>query len=325
MKVRFRIPENRDPLRDNGITVPMAPAQRPRVQGWRWYALMLTLLGLVLWGVAHLLLRMLSLDGSGYISYSQLELRAPGNSRIDAVLVEEGQAIAAGEALLRLRPLDPGMTAPQVQAQAVQGLLRELMACERSILDSYHQLQNRSRLQLTSMGGGRPELCLTRLRQTLQVALGRSAADGAGNDTLPLAAPAGSQVERVWVLPGEFVAMNRPLLTLRLGNEPQVRVWMESRYLNRVQPGRSATVRLPDGARRRATVIRVGLSTEKVPIDLKGVLLTDSRSNLLVLLRLDEALARQEQVNNLPVEVRFTWLDEYPRLKSALLRAGFRV
>lgn len=265
MKVRFRTPEERDPLRDCGIRVPMAPAKRPDIPRWRWYMLIGLVTLPLLWMMGRFFAELMSLKGSGYINYPQLELRAPSGGRIEEVLVEEGQQLAAVEPLLR-----------------------------------FH-----------SREGGRVELIPA--KPSPAAAAGSREEDGQGMAETPI------QVERVWITPGEYVAADSLLLTLRTDPNPVVHAWMDSSYLERLRPGRPATVQLPDGAERPATVARVALSTEAPPDELRDVL-AGRRSSLLVVLRLNQPLAESQRINHLPVEVRLNWLDEYPRLRTGISR-----
>lgn len=333
MKVRFQIPEEQDVLREHGIKLNMAPAKRTKIPRWRWYLLVLLVVFPFAWIAGRFAMDLLSLSGSGYVSYAQLELRAPANGQLQEVLVQEGQGVEEGTVLLRLHNTDvekaaalQNATVPMVSGTAASNVdLRPLMEAvdrESVALERYRQLQAEG--AATAGEVHEVESRLLAARRDLQMA-GRTPGNQTvtmrvntrGLEEMQIKAPAAGQVERVWVKPGEFVAPNNPLLTLRTNNEPVVRAWMDSRYMNRVQTGRAATVRLPDGSHRRAIITRVELSTEKVPVELHSPL-AENRSNLLVLLRLDQALGSGQQVNNLPVEVSLHWLDDYPQIREEL-------
>ncbi|MDQ8036403.1 MAG: HlyD family efflux transporter periplasmic adaptor subunit [Pedobacter sp.] len=335
MKVRFHVPEAQDVMRDHGIRLAMAPSKRTHIPRWRWYLLVLLVVFPFAWIAGNFAMDLLSLSGSGYVSYAQLEMRAPVNGRIEQVLVKEGDDVSAETLLLQLHNTDvekaaalQNATIPTVSGRpAAKADLRPLLDAiqhEQAIVEKYRQLQADGAATLGEVQEAEGRLLAA--RRDLEAA-GRDTGNRTvsmrvntkGLEEMQLRAPAAGQVERIWVKPGEFVVPNSPMLTLRTNNEPVVRAWMDSRYMNRVQEGRAATVRLPDGSHREAVITRVELSTEKVPNELHSPL-AENRSNLLVLLQLQQDLGNGQQVNNLPVEVKLHWLDDYPRLKEELPR-----
>lgn len=333
MKVRFHVPEAQDVMRNQGIRLHMAPAKRTHIPRWRWYLLVLFVVFPFAWIAWNFAADLLALSGSGYVSYAQLEVRAPANGQIQEVLVKEGDDVAAGTELLRLHNTDlekaaalQNATVPMVSGRpagkADLGPLLDAIRHEQGIVDKYRRLQADGAATLGEVQEAEGRLLAA--RRDLEAA-GRDTGNRtvsmrvntAGLEDMKVTAPSDGQVERVWVRPGEFVVPNNPLLTVRTNSEPLIRAWMDSRYINRVQEGREATVRLPDGSRRPAVITRVEMSTEKIPNELHSPL-SENRSNLLVLLQLQQPLGNKQEVNNLPVEVRLHWLDDYPRLKEEL-------
>lgn len=255
MKVRFRSPEKRDPHRDRGISFEMAPASRPRGLLWRWYLLVLLVALPAIWLVLRFAGELLSLKGSGYITYARFEVSAPVNGVVGEIRTGEGRLIGKGDGVVVLRPVAGSMPAGDIPGS-------------------------------THGQAGAAEEAVT------------SAEDG--------------RVERVWVRPGEAVAVGAPLLTVRTQDEPLLQAWMDVRHLDRLWPGRPATVQLPDGSARRARITHVRPSTELTPPGLiSGA--AGPRSRLVIGLRLEEPLTSKQMINQLPVEVRLHWRDEFFR------------
>lgn len=296
MKVRFHVPEARDPLREGGISVDMAPARRPDVPHWRWYLLVALLALPLAWLLGRFLLAAFTLSGPGYLSYASLELRAPLAAQIEAVAVQEGQQLIAGGELLHLQPLPD---AGDGREAALGGITLTLPAAA---------LPGSTAADPASASALRPAGRFTTSADAMPASFSAATASAAAG--LALAAPARSLVERVWVQPGEVVLVGSPLLTLRMGDTPVVHAWLDSRHLGRLYPGRPASVRLPDGIRLPATVARVAPRTELPPPELEGA--PANGRDLRVTLQLEEQPAPAQRVNRLPVEVRLRWRDELP-------------
>ncbi len=317
MKVRFRSPEQQDPQRDQGLKLTMAPAKRQVMGRWRWWLLLALVAAPFLWLSTSFLVDLLSLRGTGYVSYAQLEVRAPFNGQVTRLALRQGQTLAAGAPLLELRRTDvltmeqaaaptPSRPSP-VDTSAWQRSLER----ERSLLALYRQLRAQGAATLAEVREAeirvaQAEQALATLTQANQAVPQPQALPARPRLSRSLSSPGPAQVERLLVQAGEYVSAGTPLLYLRTQAQPEIRAWFDARYIQRLVPGRAATVTLPGGQRLPATIAYVQPLTERLPSPLLSPL-GDNKPKLYATLRLDQPLPAEQRINMLPITVRLHW------------------
>ena len=114
----------------------------------------------------------------------------------------------------------------------------------------------------------------------------------------------GGRVLDVFVGNGESVAAGTPLLALGQVEKPYAIAYLDPRHARYARKGNHATVKLPNGATIRAVVREDAGLTRRIPADISSPI-TARDIMILVALELLDPLPLVENVDGLPVDVRF--------------------
>jgi len=197
----------------------------------------------------------------GHLAWAQrVELSTPVSGKIDRVLVDVGDRVPAGEALLKLdeRPFQARVararaelaSAEQVLAEARRELERAQELFDRQVMSTHE-------LQLEEVALSRAEAAFERARSELQLA-------ELDLEYATVRAPFDALVLARQAEPGQTVVtrlQTTPLLVLAHGDRVLARVAVSDAQLQRLQVGQEVTVRL-DGGSLRGTIARLGLERQ---------------------------------------------------------------
>lgn len=329
MKVRFDSPKETRPAEEQGLQVLYAPGKRMAFR-LRWYLLLLLVASPLLWLGGQWLLALERIEAPARLYVPALQVRAFESAQIREILVEPGQVVAKGDLLMRLdNPQWRERLALLADAEAaVPVAAGELPSRERQLLRSAvgaaEQRLAEVRRLLAQGAATRVELfqveaerdarqqALLQFEQRLlqpepatmvQRRLERRWLEQrlAGLD---VRAPEDGRVLDLAVDPGESVAAGLPLLTLEKRQRVQVWVYLPARHAAYAQPGQELSLRLPDGTRQSARVVRQVYDTARVPAELQPAFASSART-LLVLVEPTEALADLWRINQLGLQARF--------------------
>ena len=185
----------------------------------------------------------------------QQVVAAPFDGLVTAVLVDEGDAVRAGQPLLRLRSTQlPSLQREHRQAES------QLAQAERH-LKREEQLLAEGLVAASRVDQARHEAQLARLAATQQRQLVGQVVAGASvdaNGELVIKATAAQQVMERMVELGQRVEGAAPLFRLARLDELLVDVQMAPELAHQVAPGRTVWVRQGDGAEVTGQVVSVG-------------------------------------------------------------------
>ena len=116
MKVRFVKPEQKDPARDRGITVPYAPAKR-NLARWRWYIILLVVSSPLLYFVTKFAYSSVVVEAPGFVRQEQITVRAMVAGYVSDVYVKPLQVVAEGTPIARIGNPDLQLRAAQLRAE----------------------------------------------------------------------------------------------------------------------------------------------------------------------------------------------------------------
>jgi multidrug resistance efflux pump len=119
MKIRFVKPEQSDPNRDRGITVPYAPGKRALAR-WRWYLILLVVSSPFLFVVANFLYSSVMIQAPGFVQQEQLTVRSSTQGYVDDVFVKPLDQVKEGDPVARVKNDALNMRAAQLQAEEQQ-------------------------------------------------------------------------------------------------------------------------------------------------------------------------------------------------------------
>src|SRR5882724_10504474 len=116
MKVRFVKPEQKDPARDRGITVPYAPAKR-NLARWRWYIILLVVSSPLLYFISKFAYSSVVVEAPGFLRQEQITVRAMVAGYVSDVYVKPLQVVAEGTPIARIGNPDLALRAAQLRAE----------------------------------------------------------------------------------------------------------------------------------------------------------------------------------------------------------------
>ena len=339
MKVKFNAPHT-VANEHNGLPVRYAAAKRqlPRL---RWYLLLLLVSAPLVYLAARILVGVLWDSSPGFVSLPQAVLR-PGLSGRVELLVKEGDAVAAGAVVARVRPqADPQpepapgnapallaldaaaakgrleqsaaalrlareqQTRQSRQLQGVNQLIREGAAtqAERAQAEAQWAAAQAEVLRAQADAAG-SEAALQRARLALQQAKGQLA-QAVPSVVSEVLAPVAGTVVRAYALSQDWVAAGSDLLLLQGVDAPEIRVFVNPADGRNARVGERAELRFLDGGKMPATVVKVEAQAVRTPPERVGPLATRMQS-IVAVLKPEQPLEPKYRISELPLDVRFT-------------------
>jgi multidrug resistance efflux pump len=340
MKVKFNAPHT-VANEQNGLTVRYAAAKRqlPRL---RWYLLLLLVSAPLLYLAARIIIGVLWDSSPGFVTVPQAVLRAGLSGRVE-VLVHEGDTVAAGAVVAKVRPLagnEPALaarsaTAPLLALDQAAALGRVDQSALALRLAREQQARMAQRLQVVNQLIREGAATLAERNQAeAQLAAAqsdvlRAQADAFGTQTAlqrvrleqqqpqaqpapqapavvsDVLAPVGGTVIRTLALSQEWVAAGADLVQLQRQEDPEIRVFVSPADAQNARVGERAELRFLDGAKMSATVVRIEAEALRTPPERVGPLATRMQS-IVAVLKPDQPLDPKHRINELPLDVRFT-------------------
>ncbi|RYJ64264.1 HlyD family secretion protein [Pseudomonas songnenensis] len=332
MKIKFSSAKEQQPTQEQGLQVLYAPGKRMAFR-LRWYLILFAVVSPLLWLVTRWALALWLIEAPAQLHLPGVELRARDGAQVYQVLVQPGQRVKSGEALVRLD--NPEWRARRfllAAADAPGTAEREALERERALLESQlsrAQARVDQMQELFDRGAAtRGELLLAvdqrdaRLRDLYQLAQRTRPAVSADQrqrelerawldsrlQALELRAEEDGKVGEILVAPGENVGPGTPLLRLEREGEAQVWVYLDPRHAADAAVGKSLTLVFPDGSKRAAQVMQTVDDAASVPVELRAPFSAPTRS-LRVIARVDD-LPERWRIDRLGLKARFPhdWL-----------------
>ena len=178
-------------------------------------------------------------------------------------------------------------------AMVMQANTASKMALEQAKVDLLHELE---RQHIQAIAG-----VVTQTRNQLKSQLARLKSKQSG---MKIMAPFTGRIEDILVQVGEQVDENQPLLWLTGRDKPVVVAYLDPKYLEYVDIGQQATIKLPNGQNIRGMIEEPTELVTKIPKQLSGPF-DGEKAALKVTLTLDETLPFA--VEGVPVSVSFDY------------------
>jgi len=174
----------------------------------------------------------------GTVERTLVEMVAPGSETIEAIAVERGQRVEAGQTLVRLNSLLAEADLASVEAELARAQAAHTVAeHDHARARQLHRDRVASEQQLE-----RARLALDEAAAAWRAAAARTAAAQKRVADLTLRAPVSGVVDQIPFDPGERVPAGAVLAVLLADGAPWVRVWIPERAVSRVGPGSAASV-----------------------------------------------------------------------------------
>lgn len=186
-----------------------------------------------------------------------------------------------------------GVVPTSDMAMVMQANTASKMALEQAKVDLLHQLERR---HIQAVAG-----VITQTRNQLESQLAKLKSKQSG---MKIMAPFSGRIEDVLVQVGEQVNENQPLLWLTGRDKPVVLAYLDPKYLEYVDIGQQATIKLPNGQDIRGKIEEPTELVTKMPQWLAGPF-DGEKAVLKVTLTLEETLPFT--VEGLPVEINFDY------------------
>ncbi|AQS38145.1 multidrug resistance efflux pump [Shewanella psychrophila] len=186
-----------------------------------------------------------------------------------------------------------GVVPTSDMAMVLQANTASKMALEQAKVDLLHELE---RQHIQTIAGVIPQ---TRNQLRSQLAKLKSKQSG-----MKIIAPFTGRIEDTLVQVGEQVDENQPLLWLTGRDKPVVLAYLDPKYLEYVDIGQLATIKLPNGQNIRGKIEEPTELVTKIPKQLSGPF-DGEKAALKVTLTLEETLPFT--VEGVPVEISFDY------------------
>ncbi|MEI6860332.1 MAG: HlyD family efflux transporter periplasmic adaptor subunit [Shewanella sp.] len=186
-----------------------------------------------------------------------------------------------------------GIVPTSDMAMIMQSNTASEMALEQAKVDLLHELE---RQHIQSIAG-----VITQIRNQLKLQLSKLKSK---QSEMNIMAPFTGRIEDILVQVGERVDENQPLLWLTGRDKPVVVAYLDPKYLEYVDIGQQATIKLPNGQNIRGKIEEPTELVTNIPKQLSGPFDGD-KSALKVTLTLEETLLLK--VEGVPVEISFDY------------------
>ncbi|MFT5789733.1 MAG: multidrug resistance efflux pump [Shewanella sp.] len=186
-----------------------------------------------------------------------------------------------------------GVVPTSDMAMVMQANTASKMALEQAKVDLLHELE---RQHIQSIAG-----VVTQTRNQLKSQLAKLKSK---QTEMKIMAPFTGRVEDTLVQVGEQVNVNQPLLWLTGRDKPVVLAYLDPKYLEYVEIGQQATIKLPNGQDIRGKIEEPTELVTKIPKQLSGPF-DGEKAALKVTLTLDDVLPFT--VEGVPVEISFDY------------------
>ena len=327
MKIKFTSPKEKTPTQEQGLDVLYAPGKRLAFK-MRWYLILLLVLSPFLWLLGSWLWQQLVISAPAQLLLPSMELRASDNAQIVGVDVNVGDHVREGEPLIRLDNSDWRMRLNVLEAKPVaMPESREQSALTRMVYraqERIHQLKDlqrmgaatRAEVQSAQDELDRRQLELEQFQRAQTLAsVDRTEPQRLAEkqwlesrlNGLDLIAPKNGLVTDILVAAGENVGPGTPLLNLRIDGEPVVFLFLDPEHGAFAAPGQRFLVKLPDGKKLEAEVMRAVDDAVPVPQELRAAFSAPTR-NLKVAARLLEPLPEHWAVQHLSLSAQFPYV-----------------
>lgn len=332
MKIRFSSSKEEKPTQDQGLQVLYAPGKRLAFK-LRWYLILLAVTSPLLWLAGRALLSIWLIEAPAQLLLPGSELRAREPGQVQQILVNPGERVTAGQALIRMdnpewrarlallgQPDEPPeLPADDALEARERATLQRLLGSAEQRLSQLSALQAAGAATRGEVQAARDERD-RRQRDLLQFArqqrkvsvpdlgaqqrqLERAWLEGR-LEGLTLVAPVTGVVSEVLVAEGENVGPGTLLLRQHRLDDVQLWIYLEPRDAGYAVPGQPLRIRMPDGSYLPAQVVRRVEDSISVPAELQPAFSAPSR-RLRVLARIQGDLPEQWRIDRLGLTARF--------------------
>lgn len=348
MKVRFGSQKEKDPTREGGLRVLYAPGKRAAFR-IRWYLILALVSAPFFWFLFKLLSGLLLLDVPARLMIPATEVRSLETGTVAEVLIEAGDRVGDGAALIRLEndalslqlAQLPDIADENTADQSAQTVIaRRQATLEQRVERAAQRVEELERL----VARGAATVAEVRAAQdqrdtatsdllAYQQSLGqimvqnrdqqRQSAQQARQteDTraviearlgrLQVTAPHEGRIASVEVTAGESVGPGTLVAQILPDQIPELQIYLPAQYADLAEAGQALDIRFPDGQWQAATVTSLRPELQRLPPDLRGPLGGD-QPHLVLTAQTTEPLPERWRRNNVPLTARFpNWFERH--------------
>lgn len=348
MKVRFGSQKEKDPTREGGLKVLYAPGKRAAFR-IRWYLILALVSAPFFWFLFKLLSGLLLLDVPARLMIPATDVRALETGTIAEVLIEAGDRVNQGDALLRLENEALNLQLAQLPQAADDDTAGEpaqtVIARRQATLEQrVDRAQQRVRELERLVSRGAATVAEVRAaedqrdtatsdllayqqslgqilvqsqdqqRQSAQQArqtAGTRAVIEARMERLQISAPHGGRMGSVEVTKGESVGPGTLVAQIYPDQVPELQIYLPAQYADLAEAGQALDIRFPDGQWQEAEITALRPELQRLPPDLRGPLGGD-QPHLVLIAQTREPLPERWRRNNVPLTARFpSWFERH--------------
>lgn len=342
MKINFDSKKKQNPVYEDGMKIPYAPAKRAWA-AWRWYLVVIITASPLLFFLGKILLSYLYISAPGMIFLKKIELNAPETALITKIHIKKGETIAAGAKFADLS--DPAL---DDQTAALNGEMERLrketvptldrleanIELARKILDSRSTYLGQVKYLFAKGAATAAELNLaTTQYHQAQLEVSRAKADWAASrgvkpaDTgsrtvwlknqvetidnkrtrLELRSPVSGIVSERLVSENQSVSRGTPLAKIHIPGEYSIKAYVNPSEINHARKGKKVTIRMPGKYLLTGHITSDPSTARTMPSDQMNPF-SETRERIEVDITPSTPLPAQYHIDNLPIKVYFGFL-----------------
>ncbi len=122
---------------------------------------------------------------------------------------------------------------------------------------------------------------------------------------LSISAPSAGKVIDTYVLPGQYTTLGENLLLMTRSTAPDITAYLDPKYIEYATLEHPVSIYFSNGDTRLGRVSSEPKLTKKLPADMNSNLGVSAPLKLLVHIKPDQALSKQQGIEGLPVTIRF--------------------
>lgn len=342
MKINFDSNKKHNPVYEDGMKIPYAPAKRARA-AWRWYIVVLITAGPLLFFLGKIILSYIYVAAPGVVSLRKIELNSPESASVKKIYIKKGDKITAGAKIAELSDpalddqiseLDAEITGLRIKISAgpTADRLRANVALAQRIMDSRTVYLGQvkylfakgaataAELNLATSQHNQAQLELSRARADLaasgavkSVDYAQSRRQGINKDIetlgrkktrLEIRTPVSGVVSELLVSENQSVSKGAQLAKINIPEEYSLRAYVEPSEINHARKGKKVTIRMPGRYLLTGYITSDPDMAKTMPSELLNPF-SESRERIEVDIKPSYTLPGKYRIDGLPVKVYF--------------------
>lgn len=283
MNINFDSKKKHNPVHEDGMKIPYAPAKRARA-AWRWYIVVLITAAPLLFFLGKIILSYIYVAAPGVVSLKKIELNSPESASIKKIYIKKGDKITAGSKIADLA--DPALedqisaldteikgleikknAAPTTdRLQANVGLAQKILDNRAVYLGQVKYLfakgaATSAELNLATSQYNQAQLELSHARADLTAS--RAVKSGVYTESrkqglnmeidsigrkrtrLEIRTPVSGVVSELFVSENQSISKGAPLAKINIPEDYSLRAYVDPSEINHARKGKKVTIRMP--------------------------------------------------------------------------------